>query len=337
MLIYLPRPVHSPLRHHIRTFCSWIIVSPPIISAWQSRESREDPRNLAKAPTVTWGMATCKQSSWKRGRERSIFWGFDFHCEAQYWRVSGMVLVCLQIADPSFRKSLSDTDAQVLLQTLIGWLIRRLENGEGALVVRKLCSTLVAYFLQFSSVWTKCVKHLMYCLCSGLATPYRNLEDSPEDLIQVHTLTPDQAIIVFWFASSLVEEVGKTDSNSMKQLSLVSIPFPSWTDSPFRHKFHKHVVPNADAIVPLIRRYISVDSSAVDTKVRQEAMKCFQVCHYSCVLFFPRPKTCFLIYWNCLFRFIVWAIVLILISRHGFRTHIELSSTMRLYWIPYGH
>ena len=43
-----------------------------------------------------------------------------------------------------------------------------------------------------------------------------------------------------------------------------------------RHKFHLSVVPNVDDIVPLMSKYIT-DTSA-DTKIRQEAMRCFQVC-----------------------------------------------------------
>jgi hypothetical protein len=57
-----------------------------------------------------------------------------------------------------------------------------------------------------------------------------------------------------------------------------------------RHKFHDHVVPNADDIVPLIERYISVDPSGAGTRVRQEAMKCFQVRDTFCSDFLLRPK-----------------------------------------------
>lgn len=42
-----------------------------------------------------------------------------------------------------------------------------------------------------------------------------------------------------------------------------------------RHKFHQQVIPNVDDAVPLIAKYIS-DTSA-DIKVRDEALKCFQV------------------------------------------------------------
>ncbi|KAK0099684.1 hypothetical protein ONS95_013423 [Cadophora gregata] len=162
-------------------------------------------------------------------------------------------------------KSLSDEDAQALLQTLIGWLIRCLNGSESALVVRKLCSTLVAYFLQFSSSWERCIKHLMLCLCSNEALPYAALESSQETVAAMvdnvsnsKTGSPvPKPVALFWFAATLVEEVGKTDSNSMKQ-----------------HKFHLSVVPNVDDIVPLISKYIT-DGSA-DMKIRQEAMRCFQ-------------------------------------------------------------
>jgi hypothetical protein len=115
------------------------------------------------------------------------------------------------------RKSLSEDDTGALLQNLIGWLIRRLEAGEGSLVVRKLCSTLVAYFLQFSVSWTRCIKHLLYCLCIGQPVSYEAFDDAPDNTIMMQSLSNEKAVAIIWFATTLVEEVGKTDSNSMKQ------------------------------------------------------------------------------------------------------------------------
>jgi hypothetical protein len=123
-----------------------------------------------------------------------------------------------------YRKSLGDDDAHALLQNLIGWLIRCLENGEGALVVRKLCSTLVAYFLQFSMSWTRCVRHLLYCFCKNQAVPYHSLAEAPDTPILIENLSGEKAIVIFWFAATLVDEVGKTDSSSMKQLSGFNAP-----------------------------------------------------------------------------------------------------------------
>jgi hypothetical protein len=156
-------------------------------------------------------------------------------------------------------KSLSEEDAQALLQTLINWLIQCIRTSEGPLVVRKLCSTFVAYFFQFSASWTRCIKHLVYCLCANEALPYETLENAPGTAVLVQNLSAPAAVAVFWIAATLAEEVGKTDANSMKQ-----------------YKFHRCVVPNVDDITPLISRYIASPGSSTDSKVSQEAMKCYQ-------------------------------------------------------------
>lgn len=117
------------------------------------------------------------------------------------------------------RKSLSQEDAESLLETLISWLVRCVENSEGALVIRKLCSALVAYFLQFSTSWIDCVKHLVCCVYSGKLIPYASVHDQQDITSMVKGLSDLKAIAILWFAAALVEEVGKTDSSSMKQLS----------------------------------------------------------------------------------------------------------------------
>ena len=62
------------------------------------------------------------------------------------------------------------------------------------------------------------MKHLMYCLCIRKAVPYDDaLPGSPDTAVIVAELSNEKAIPILWFASSLVEEVGKTDSSLMKQ------------------------------------------------------------------------------------------------------------------------
>ncbi|KAG9232755.1 armadillo-type protein [Amylocarpus encephaloides] len=156
--------------------------------------------------------------------------------------------------------SLTKEDAQALLQTIVRWLIQCLENSEGPLVLRKLCSTLVAYFFQFSASWKSCVKHLIYCVCVKAAMPYDSLGEAPDTQTLIQDIPDNNAVAIFWFATTLVEEVGKTDSNSMKQ-----------------NEFHRRMLPNVDDIVPLISKYISNQSpDSSQAKVRQEAMKCYQ-------------------------------------------------------------
>ena len=100
----------------------------------------------------------------------------------------------------------------------------------------------------------------MYCLCTNEARPYRSLAEAPETAVLVQNLSDSQGVALFWVAATLVEEVGKTDSNSMKQ-----------------HKFHRQVIPNVDDIVLLMSKYITnMPTESTDGKVKQEAMKCFQ-------------------------------------------------------------
>ena len=96
--------------------------------------------------------------------------------------------------------------------------------------MRKLCSTLVAYFLQFSMSWTRCIRHLVYCFCQDEAVPYQSVAGAPDTPILIENLSHDKALVIFWFAATLVDEVGKTDSSAMKQLSDFLAPLSSFTD-----------------------------------------------------------------------------------------------------------
>lgn len=125
----------------------------------------------------------------------------------------------MQFTD-QFRSSLSPDDAESILQTLVGFLVEFLASGEGALVIRKLCSTLVAFFLQFSTQWTHCIKHLTYCLHRNQAILYsKSVDEIPEPSIMLQNMANNKVIAILWFSGGLVEEVGKMDSNSMKQFS----------------------------------------------------------------------------------------------------------------------
>ena len=96
-------------------------------------------------------------------------------------------------------------------------MVQCLENSVGAMVLKKLCLTLVTYFIQFSSSWTRCVKHLLYCLSVKEALPYQTIDAAPEVAHILERISDDQVVAMFWFAASLVDEVGKTDSNSLQQ------------------------------------------------------------------------------------------------------------------------
>ncbi|KAI1074084.1 armadillo-type protein [Whalleya microplaca] len=117
-------------------------------------------------------------------------------------------------------ESLSDEDALSVLQNLISWLINSLENSSGAIVVRKLCSALVTYFIHYSHTWTRCIFHLLHCLDLNSSVPQENLErSSPAEHI-IQTLTLQKFLAVTWFTTALAEEAEKVDLKSTRYIGL---------------------------------------------------------------------------------------------------------------------
>lgn len=110
---------------------------------------------------------------------------------------------------------MAEDDAKQLLQSLIGWFIRSLTDGSGALVLRKLASALVTFFVQFSHLWPDCIHHLLYSLDVGHAVPRDEAKNLPiSDMLKSFDATKFLAAICF--ATVLVEEVAKIEMKSQK-------------------------------------------------------------------------------------------------------------------------
>ncbi|KAI9818503.1 MAG: hypothetical protein M1827_000562 [Pycnora praestabilis] len=155
--------------------------------------------------------------------------------------------------------SLDQENVQPLLYRLISWLVRLSSQDEGPLVVRKLCSALVAYFLRPNVSWEKCIRHLICSFCNGEAILLESMGQYPATPDLVPRLSHPQAAAAFWFSSTLVEEVGKISSGSIAK-----------------------VQPNVDDAVALIHQALdSVIRSGsgvrrCDEKLSEEGLKCFQ-------------------------------------------------------------
>ncbi|KAI0013939.1 armadillo-type protein [Xylariaceae sp. FL0662B] len=117
-------------------------------------------------------------------------------------------------------ESLPDEDALSVLQNLISWLINSLEDGSGAIVVRKLCSALVTYFIHYSHTWTRCIFHLLHCLDLNSSAPQENLDGSSPAEHIVRTLPLQKFLAATWFTTTLAEEVEKIDLKSARYIGL---------------------------------------------------------------------------------------------------------------------
>lgn len=86
------------------------------------------------------------------------------------------------------------------------------------MVTKKLCSTLVTFFLRPTVNWTKCVRHIICALNTSHEVHEEGLDDFGPTIDIIQTLSPAQLKAALWFTSMLVEEVGKTEVDSQQQL-----------------------------------------------------------------------------------------------------------------------
>lgn len=154
--------------------------------------------------------------------------------------------------------SLSDADAISLLDRLIEWLIRLVNTGESQLVVRKLCSSLIAYYLRPSVIWNQCIRHLVLSLNEGRVVPSNSLTQGPKTGPVAAKLSLPCLLAILWFAGSLVEEVGKANAASIQT-----------------HKYHERVSSNLGDAVAILNCSMAI-TSGQDIKITAEGVKCFQ-------------------------------------------------------------
>ncbi|KAI9772601.1 MAG: hypothetical protein M1835_006254 [Candelina submexicana] len=114
--------------------------------------------------------------------------------------------------------SLAQDSHHLLLATLISWLVRLVSRSEGPLVVRKLCSALVSYFLRPNVSWERCIRHVICSFVREEAVSLSNLDDYPPTLELTAQLNKRQIIATMWFSATLVEEVGKTDPDNIRKI-----------------------------------------------------------------------------------------------------------------------
>ncbi|KAG7136522.1 Importin beta-like protein like [Verticillium longisporum] len=116
--------------------------------------------------------------------------------------------------------SLSNVDASELLQNMIRWLHASLTDGSGTMVVRKLTSALVAFFIHFPNLWPDCIRSLCVSMSSSSPWPVELAAVPPEMSTILWDVDSRKLQTVLWFAGTLVEEAGKIDANASKHLGI---------------------------------------------------------------------------------------------------------------------
>ncbi|KAK6349593.1 hypothetical protein TWF696_005877 [Orbilia brochopaga] len=114
-------------------------------------------------------------------------------------------------------QSLSEQDALGLLDSLLTWLVRVVGAGFKPFIWRKICVTLVNYYIRFSNLWQHCVRHLV-CRFAGVTTGVQqdNLHVLPPTATLLAQLGNVPKTVIVGFTRTLIEEVGRIDSKNSK-------------------------------------------------------------------------------------------------------------------------
>lgn len=116
-----------------------------------------------------------------------------------------------------YSESVTDDDIPILRDRLIGWLINVASTNSSQMVIKKLCSTSVVFFLRFPENWKHCVRHVICSLCIGRVVPVEDLPKLPASDILLRKADNRSKITALWFSAILVEEVGKVDGKNIKK------------------------------------------------------------------------------------------------------------------------
>ncbi|KAK4249639.1 hypothetical protein C7999DRAFT_39301 [Corynascus novoguineensis] len=154
---------------------------------------------------------------------------------------------------------LSEDDAKNLLENIISWTIQSLADGAGNFVIKKLCTALVTFFMHFSHLWPNCIRHFIHCLDLGRGVPVDSLDDALPTDVLVSKLDRRKLRVAIWFATSFVEEVGKTDMSAPKFIQV-----------------HGRLVKNGPDVACLLARGFSPPQDNPNLKTQGEALGCFQ-------------------------------------------------------------
>ncbi|KAI9882710.1 MAG: hypothetical protein M1823_005545 [Watsoniomyces obsoletus] len=167
-------------------------------------------------------------------------------------------------------ETLDDEGRQEVLQRLLDHFVRLTFEDDAPLVLKKLCSALVMFFLRFPLVWSQCVMDVLLLVCKEWIPP----AERDDDLLQMMddlTMWVEhwQLEIVLWFCSTLAEEVGKTDAESIN------------------HREYREVMTiNVRVVARLLDRALRCTATRFICKgaysLVNEAIKCYQSWVFDC-------------------------------------------------------
>lgn len=100
---------------------------------------------------------------------------------------------------------------EAVLADLIQSYVNFTNQLEQKFVLRKVCSTLAAFYLHPKSSWRFPVRHVLISLCDNQIAEHEGVNDFYKVWSGIEHETPMRLRSALWLGSSVVEEVAKSD------------------------------------------------------------------------------------------------------------------------------
>jgi hypothetical protein len=110
-----------------------------------------------------------------------------------------------------------------VLTELIASYVNFTNQLEQQFVLRKVSSTLAAFFLHSNASWPLPVRHVLTSLCAGQIVQPTDIDNFQETWNRIQQISAPQLRSVLWLGSSLVEEATRHELKGAERLVFLSV------------------------------------------------------------------------------------------------------------------
>jgi uncharacterized membrane protein len=110
-----------------------------------------------------------------------------------------------------------------VLAELIASYVDFTNQREQQFVLRKVSSTLAAFFLHSNASWPFPVRHVLTALCAGQIVQPTDVDDFQQTWNKIQQISTPQLRSVLWLGSSLVEEATRHELKGVERLVFRSV------------------------------------------------------------------------------------------------------------------
>ncbi|EXM22218.1 hypothetical protein FOTG_10170 [Fusarium oxysporum f. sp. vasinfectum 25433] len=167
----------------------------------------------------------------------------------------GALTIVIKLNNES--SSLSPEDASELLLLLINHYLDTLRSRSSPLVARKLASALATFFINFHQLWSRFIRHLIFCLVSGQSCLPNALDEGPDTVSLMERMEPSQAQAALWVLTNVFDEVAKINLNSVQNIGI-----------------YGSILENSSDAVALMSRSMSPQTTTEEA--HEDAIRCLQ-------------------------------------------------------------